>query len=236
MLNVASNTMNAEAVLRDDLVFATDQMADHAKLMEMGFVDTAVKGECVRHYAAWNGLRQRIDSLNTAKAHIEAVKMAQDLRAFQADILSRLTNGQWLGWLFPTFIDHIMREGDYFLQRVTHPEGLVNNELPIWLTIEAEHAAFVAHYLDPRDPENIQQALTHIGAFEQLQKASQSLTLEVMVGIMQAGVQLDAYLGALPIGTRSLKTVLPQLLQQHMIKEGRRFQQIAAGIKQQQWG
>lgn len=149
-----------------------------------------------------------------------------ELRAFKTSVLERLNRGEWLGWAFPIFVEHIRNELDYFLAKAYSLVPLTpNQEMCAWLRFLAEHAALASHLIDPSEGKKIQEAVTAWTGLVDLHKScEEALTPTFLKLSKKAGQELDDYLIGLGIGTtKPTKSIIHPVLAIHVVREGRRF-------------
>lgn len=77
---------------------------------------------------------------------------------------------------FPTFLDHVSREEDYFIDTLARlnagqpraAEPLMAEEHDFWATLMREHAQFIAHLLDPAESALIARANGYADRYDRL--------------------------------------------------------------------
>ena len=203
----------------DDIEFWSRQLSEHALFMQLGLDDKRLKSGAEGLHAQWERYRH---GSRTIPAAISLVIATREL---QTEVHSRLIGGEWLGWLWPLFIDHIRREGDYFLTKLQGQMLSDTDECKTWLTFMAEHAAFAAHLLDPSETLRIQQAIGLLGNFNHLwQGCGTSMNEQLLSLTTHSGLDLDAYLKSLRIGTLgAVRSIIHPALAEHVVREGQRF-------------
>lgn len=224
MLKLSSAAISYDAALADEIAFWVKQEAEHAAMLELGLTDAQQKATAGTFRNRLSDLSNRLVSIGIPKAHAEAVKVVQEFRAFKVDILTRLQTG-WNGWLHATFIDHLIREGDYFLQMITSPEPYPN-EARTWIDFLTEHAAFVAHFSDPRASSAIKMASFQITNLERASIACDEQTMQALAIAEAASNGLHQFLMSLPVGTPTYLSNMPSMFHQHFIREGQRFSSV----------
>lgn len=215
----------------DEINFWSRQLAEHALFLQLGLVDTPLKIRAQELHEQWQQLHNTLSKLPVREAAAEALRLAIELRGLQNHLLERQAKGQWIGWLWPLFIDHTRREGDYFIGRLQHKMLSSENECQTWLTFMAEHAAFTAHLLDPTEGGSIQRATGFITEFERLRGGCAALNGQLLEFTEKAGVGLDNYLKNLGVGTPQLKSIIHPVLAEHVMREGQRFLQEVRRLK-----
>ena len=76
--------------------------------------------------------------------------LAQELLQYKICVFNNLMAGRWIGWLFPTFIQHVTLELDYFIDKLNGRCYTPTEEICFWNMVNGDHAAFDRHLLDPR--------------------------------------------------------------------------------------
>jgi hypothetical protein len=196
-----------------ELAFGCRQMAEHALFMHLGLEVEPYKTNAGRLYRHWESLRQAPHRDNVLGA-------ARQLRAFQIEVQKRLAAGEWLGWLYESFLAHITMELDLFVSHLT-TSVTANDELCTQLKILRDHAAIVAHLLDPSEGLDIQSANGYAGQLGGLASTCRASNDQFLALSENAGKQLDAFLAANVAHARS--TIHPVLLI-HLQREGFRAQ------------
>jgi len=215
----------------DEIDFWSRQLSEHALFVHLGLLDMPLRTRAQELHEQWELYRQSRKGLPTREIAGRALGLAMDTRSFLGHVYERLGKGQWIGWLFPLFIDHIRREGDYFIEVLQHkpqePEVVCKN----WLVFMAEHAAFAAHLLDPVESAKIRQATAFIGQFEKLHAGCAAMNEQLLSLTEKTGKELDQYFAGLGVGTAKLKSIIHPALAEHILREGRRFLMIVDRIK-----
>jgi len=214
--------------LADDIEFWSRQLSEHALFIQLGLDNKDLKRRAESLHQSWENFRRG------PRRVPDAIAITQALRSLKTEIHERLLGGEWLGWLWPLFIDHVRREGDYFLGALQGTRLDPKTECQIWLTFMAEHAAFAAHLLDPSEADRIRQALEMQGTLGELFRGCQSTMGEQLLSLTQrSGMNLDAYLNALGVGKPDgAKSIIHPVLAEHVVREGRRFLQTMQLIQQ----
>ena len=214
--------------LADDVEFWSRQASEHALFMQLGLDDKVLKRRSERLHTSWEHFRRG------PRRVPDAVALVLAGRELKMEVHARLSQGEWLGWLWPLFIDHVRREEDYFLGALQGTRLDPKTECQIWLTFMAEHAAFAAHLLDPSEADRIRQALEMQGTLGELFRGCQSTMGEQLLSLTQrSGMDLDAYLNALGVGKPGgAKSIIHPVLAEHVVREGRRFLQTMQMIRQ----
>lgn len=214
----------------DEIDFWSRQLEEHALFMSLLIPEGTWKKDAERLRSEWAAFRQQ--SMDPVKRSEAAVKLAMRLRAYLMALHDAQSRGDWIGWAYPTFVDHVRREGDYFVERIANvdkePE---TEELCRWLEFMQEHAEFAAHLLDPVERARVEQARKFVQAFMQVRRGCGHGVNKALVELSErAGRALDAYVGSIQPTTKS---ILHPALVEHVVREGRRFLEVAERIKVQ---
>jgi hypothetical protein len=207
----------------DEIDFWSRQLSEHALFSHLGLQDQPLRIRAMELHQQWEAFRQSRSGLPSREVSGRALALALDTRSFLSHVHERLVKGQWLGWLFPLFVDHIRREGDYFIDILQHKTLAAEDVCKTWIVFMAEHAAFAAHLLDPTEAQKIRQATAFIGSFEKLHAGCNAINDQLLVMTTQAGKELDQYFTHLDVGSPRLKSIIHPALAKHVIREGQRF-------------
>lgn len=205
--------------IADDIDFWSRQLSEHALFMQLGLDDKRLKDEAERLHKQWESFRRG------PRAVPDAIALVRGTRDFKTEVHSKLVAGEWLGWLWPLFVDHIRREGDYFLGKLQGQMLSDADECATWITFMGDHAAFAMHLLDPSEAERIRQALTLLGNFNQLwQGCGTSMNQQLLSLTTRSGLDLDAYFKSLGVGKPGgARSIIHPVLAEHVVREGQRF-------------
>jgi len=197
-------------------VFWSRQFSEHLQFLAMLFTDPAAK-----HGA--EQLKPEYDAARVAALadRANAPALIQDahdrVRVYQGEMLERLANGQFLGWAFPLFVDHVTREMDLYAHLVygaPEPEGGINGEVK---RLGAEHAQFAAHLLDPSENDLSRQASAAAYALYALVDNNSRVANEAAA---RAQRLLVTFLDRNEIGTpRGALSIIPLSLSEHVKRE-----------------
>lgn len=215
--------------------FWSRQLEEHGLFCSLGLDPEDLKKEAADLQSQWKTFRDKIPAGTpspdqAAELTTESIDLATSLRGFLTEVYDRQAGGEWLGWLFPTFVDHIRREGDYFVGRVSGTSGSgpgslpgIADELCTWLRFMAEHAIFAAHLLDPSEVTLIVQAQALSEKFQELKGGCRDMTPQLLSLSRRAGGLLDLYFAKSGIGTSQVSSVIHPVLALHVVREGRMF-------------
>jgi len=214
-------TIGSVMPLADDIDFWSRQLSEHALFMNLGLDNVDLKRRAASLHKDWEAFRRGPRRVN------DAIVLVRRLRAFQMEVHTRLLAGEWLGSLWPLFVDHIRREGDYFLEALQGKQVDPKTECQTWLGFMGEHAAFAASLLDQSEAERIQQARQFQAQFGQLfHDCGNAVGSQLSSLSEKSGQDLDAYFNSLGVGKPGgAKSIIHPVLAEHVVREGRRFLQ-----------
>lgn len=215
------------------------QLSQHALFLSLGLEDSNLSKTAGVLHTDWERFRARIpeeaDANQVADLTQEVEELAAELRDFKTYVHNRLMAGEWLGWLYPSFVGHVRSELDYFLLSLrnvdTPPSERVSQELCTWLQFMADHAAFAEHLLDPSEERLVKQAQVIKGQLQKLENRCVSVALSLVELSQRAGNLLDRYLTTSGIGTERVKSIIHPVLALHVVREGRMFLRTLAEIQ-----
>ena len=223
-----SHVVGSLMPLADDIEFWSRQASEHNLFMQLGLDYKTLKRRAESLHKSWENFRRG------PRRVPDAVALVQAGRELKLEVHARLLQGEWLGWLWPLFIDHVRREEDYFLGALQGTRLDPKTECQTWLTFMGEHSAFAMHLLDPSEAARIGQALALLGNFNQLWQGCGAALNEQLLSLTQrSGMDLDTYFNALGIGKPGgARSIIHPLLAEHVVREGRRFLQTMQMIQQ----
>lgn len=215
----------------DLVTFWSRQLSEHALFLQLGLNPPDLQDQAAGLHSDWEGFRTQIPAdpspTDVTNAMDKAKQMAATLRAFTTKVYDLQISGTWEGWLFPSFVLHTRNELDYFVAALSgQTKNLavrMSNELCTWLKFMAEHAAFAAHLLDPRERILIKQALALEEHLEDLENGCKAMAQGFLALSQNAGVLLDKYFTTSGIGLPGVQSVIHPALALHVVREGRMF-------------
>ena len=174
-------SMDPAAHSRSDVLFWSDQMAEHALFMALllpGDELAQLRQQAVafqRTFMEHMAMVQRatIDRDNFQRLNRQTTDLVLPLIDFKFRIEDAQRRGEVRSLIWPTFAAHIRAEAERFTARIDQfSRGDVSSDLgelvQFWTRIMEEHAAFAAHLLDPTEMALIEQARTTAANFRSL--------------------------------------------------------------------
>lgn len=215
----------------DEARFWLGQDAEHNTFFALGLVDPALKAEAVALASAYQSALQ---AGAIQQALSEILPRAQ---AFKATLLKRLASGEWLGWIYPAFIQHAADEMTYLQMRlmpVSSPMAIRAREtLRTIAKFNSEEAALNAHLLDPSyDPvpsSPVNQARAIAAQAYNLHAQGANEPYPNLLNQTFASTQaFEQWLAQNDV--RTLKSIIPAALAAHALRERRWFLNTIASL------
>jgi len=148
---------------------------------------------------------------------------------------------QLFNWNFPTLLRHVLREAEHYHEHleqlqmgmVMDPSSTIVEEKVFWDQIMAEHAQFIAHYLDPTETALIKKADRMAKIMMELQKRASNLLdthemAELRKLLADEGEAVTDLRNFKKTGEElilgcKVKSVIPPLLADHVLREANHF-------------
>lgn len=212
-----------EQIRNDILFWLGNQDREHNLFLKLG-IDPNTRRDL---YNEASRLNTAYTTANNAGNLEELVRLSGPSQALKTEAYNAAKTG-WIGWLFPVFYDHIRREIDFALTRINRPVS-PQEEICFWTQIGAEHAVMAAHLLDPTESAAIHEAMTRYTNMKSLHDACRAQIIPSMVALTErAAKELDTFFTGAAIAKP--QSVIHPVLQDHIIREGRRFVQTMEAI------
>lgn len=211
-----------DPVNESEVVFWARQLSEHALFLHLGLEPVALRARAWQLHQDWERIRPS-PSIPTF------LEQAAALRAFKVEVLETLQKPRWLGWLFPTFVDHLRRELDLVVVRLTTGVS-ASKDMCAWLRFSAEHAAFAAHLMDPTEAARVAKAIALTREFLRLGQGCSAVGPQLLTLSQRAGHVLDKFVENEVPKARS--TIHP-VLGVHVLREGRRFLRVVDALRHQ---
>lgn len=160
-------------------------------------------------------------------------QLLMDTITYKRDLLTA-AQSRWVGWAYPTLIQHLIKEAQYFQSKVNGHVMKPADEVAFWQQIQTEHAEVIAHLTDPVHNDIIMRLKTMVRDFNtanQLLVGYPTTIREyLMVGIAaqqvgQVNTVVTSYQGA------NLRSVIPPMLLNHIAQEGARATAVIQNVQ-----
>jgi hypothetical protein len=152
-----------------DNLFWNDILMEHALFFVLLMPGRELEGprgqaeEFQRLFASQFQQSANIDDGNYVAFNQSSVDLARRFVDYKKAMQEQQEAGELKSLVWPLFFDHTAREADRFAQRLAlYSRGEIDYErsevVDFWSQIMSEHAAFIAHLLDPQEELLIDQA------------------------------------------------------------------------------
>ena len=206
----------------EEIPFWSRQLTEHCLFLHWMLQDEPYRQRTWQLYQEWEIARRHIALTPDAAPQIVQQPLA-DLARFKEDLLRQLGSGEWLGFAWYTFVRHVLDELLLFERRIWGPDYAGNDLAKQALQLTSEHAAFVAHLLDPMEKPLIEQASA---TANKLAAAAQAPTPESA----REPLAVNQWLAANNIGMEQPRpqSLIPKILAEHVVREHEMFAKLAA--------
>ncbi len=206
--NIALNEIN----------FWARQMSEHALFNHLGLEESDLKQEALKIHKSLEAFREKLNKDSLDLKHMnEILPLLQQEREFQVKIIKMLEEGKWVGWLFPTFENHITLELDYFVDKLNGKKYSPMDEVKFWNKINSDHAGMTAHLLDPSEKEAVSKANALSDNFYNMPKNEKEMMIKLS---LKATKELDAFNKKSKAKGKAVKSIIHPVLLDHVIREG----------------
>jgi hypothetical protein len=206
--------------LKDEIQFWGTQIKEHMFFINQGLVDPDMRDEAYTLHKKWH---QAIHN------SINLLPLIEETHEFQLFIQENLTNGNWIGWLSYSFIEHLNKELMYFKDKLVNQQYNLKEEIKFWLYHHESEIAASEKLLDPLEvnlAKESQKYVEHVKALKKdIPKLNKSYTLKDLT--METQEILNEYLNKTNtlkegIENATILTNIPLALINHVIREGER--------------
>lgn len=137
----------------DEVKFWGRQMMEHALFIHLLTQTQPHRATAEEIYKKWERFMRDLNERNWQ----EVFPLLRELRDFKQELIDflRTCPSPWLGWAWPSFLAHILREADYFALKLSQAPIEADDERRFWATIMGEHCFFTASLSDPYDRATI---------------------------------------------------------------------------------
>lgn len=238
-----SVTENQPFTLEDEVKFWGLQTAEHQALIYTGLIDPiyaetlneplalapsinvkTLKEEALRLHNRWQNI------IKNPKVR-DAITTMDDTLIHQNRIFE-LTQQGFIGYLYPSLIEHIIQESNYFRSKLSGFGYNLNEEINFWVDHHKGETAVVEKQLDPTETE-LGYIIRDYDERLEMYKNNPDAAYRDMGIILNTyddlGVQLLK-----DMATGKVKTISPPALVEHAIREGQRAIEIFQWFRNQQ--
>jgi len=207
-------------------------MSEHALFIELGIVaDRTLAERAGAERERWESLRGGARDGGAEWAE-SALSLSADLAALKGRVLGRMQGGEWLGWILPSFVRHMLDELLHFTGLLERAAGRTSSgpgRMPIGtgLSLMAEDASEVARLIDPSEPKLVREARALAGGFQSLSTLSRGPGGGVVDLSVRAARELDRWMVSSGLGTPRVRSAVHPALAAHVAREAAMFVQEA---------
>jgi hypothetical protein len=214
-----------------DNLFWNDILMEHALFFTMLMPGPQLAGprgqaeEFQRLFARQVELSRTLDRGNVVAFNQASIDLARRFSDYKKQMQELQQTGRLGSLVWPLFFQHTAREADRFANRLSvYSSGQIEFDraevVEFWSVTMSEHAAFIAHLLDPQERQLIQQADQMEGVFAPgrtrgLPNAQVMVAARQILDFKTAGEQ--------GIRAGQIKSIIPVELAAHVRREAERF-------------
>ena len=205
------------------------QMGEHALFLHLLLHEVNLKQKALDLFHKW----QNYVCTGYPGGVEEATRLIRELKEFKTTILKRLQAGEWLGAVYPQFVDHILRELLYFEGKLRGERLSPAEEVSFWNRINSEHAGFASHLLDPSEVTLVDKADATSKQIRDLPASDDiaSVVMAIEAGVDLTNFNIESYRGVLE---NKVKSIIHPTLLRHVIREGQIEKNVLGNIIGQQ--
>jgi hypothetical protein len=214
----------------DITAFWSRQFEEHLLFLSQMLVDPALKAEAMALHASYGLARSHALEMggNGVVAQIEVP--TRQVRAFKQKVLDRQLAGEMVGFNFPTFTAHTIKEVDLWFCLVLG-EPCPDGSISVAVTkLGAEHALFGAHLLDVSERKLVAEANAAADGLYALAQAEQ--TPDTLGKEANAELDLLEWLKTNRVGSGepgAPLSVISPMLAKHVAREQEEFARLIIG-------
>lgn len=221
------------------------QIKEHMLYMYQGLVEDLVKPNTLRQEAAqlhndWHKMLG-MNLLTITNPKEQVLQLLDKTLEYQIKVRTIIEQGDWIGWLSFSFVNHLVSESNYFKEKVVTPGYNLKRETDFWLLHHQTEIEASEKLLDPLEIELSELSKEYINQVKELRMDLDLLsngsnlnmdelhneTKEVLNEYLsQTGMLQDSIKNKLILTNISLSLIT------HVIREGERAIQIFTALGQ----
>jgi len=204
--------------LLEETRFWTNQFSEH-----LGFLGEMLQGELrqeaeARH-SEYEQMRREAMLLESGEAMADAVEgPTRSLYAFQVELCEMLDAGEWLGFAWPLFCDHITREVELYMHLAygdPPPPGGISAAVS---QMGGEHALFAASLIDPAS--QAPSTIAREAGSKLIDMSAKEQTRIRIAGEIALQQTIRAFVETTGLGTPTgVKSLVSPILRDHVLRE-----------------
>lgn len=212
---------------KDEVDFWARQMSEHALFLSLGLEVPELKQRGTELHKRWEEFRNNY----TSETIDEVFPLLDELKAFKTQVLQTLMAGDWIGWIYPRFAQHVLLELKYFVDKLNGRKMTDDQEAEFWNTINGDHAGFDSHLLDPTERALVEQADALSKRFQTI-KSENEMFIQISLYAAHELDQFHKTAKKAPKG--AIKSIIHPALLEHVIREGERGIQTLTELESEQ--
>jgi len=172
--------ISRDAFCESNLVFWSRQLNNHVFFLYLMLTDKDLKQKALHLQVKWEKFREifpqgelkfkicqdLIDQFNCLNTETADFELALLVRLTDCVCNSDYNHRPWIGWIYPTFLEHLIRLARYAHAKVNHKKLNKKCQVGFWNIINLENALLIAHLLDPSEYHLIKHTYTLADKFE----------------------------------------------------------------------
>lgn len=184
-----SNGRPVISVNLEELKFWLSIMQEHALFIKAGLPANRKEAiqEAQEFYRCFGALLAKANSISSDKKFAELIRQTaekvEDFYRFKRRLLQVALRGELGGALYPSMLDHISREAEYFLRLLESMNDCKafklwpkTKEASFWIRLMSDHSDFIRQMLDPSEAILIDTTEGYVGEFDELFRQSIDFT------------------------------------------------------------
>ena len=202
------------------------QMVEHALFLYQMLVVPSLKNRARENVKSWSNYL-----CNDQEDNEDLRRNLKSLKELKLDVIDIVQDPKFVGFGWLSFVDHILRELDYFQNKLNGRIYTPQEELEFWNTIMADHVAFASHLLDPDERA---KTIELIGIAEQTYRLPIDGSMASLMMALDSGTKLDKANRELydQVINGEIRSIISPDLLYHVIREGQMGNNIIKAIVQ----
>lgn len=169
----------------EELKFWLSIMQEHALFIKAGLPANRKEAiqEAQEFYRCFGSLLAKAEAVNSDKKFKEVVRQSaekvEEFYRFKRRLLQLALRGELGGALYPSLLDHVSREAEYFLRLLESMNDCKafrlwpkTKEMNFWIRLMSDHSDFIRQMLDPSEVILIDTAEGFTDEFDELFRQS----------------------------------------------------------------
>lgn len=190
------------------------QAVDHALFAQLALEVPALK-------VAAGQLHDQMAQTYANRDRVAFLPLLQQSIDFKRQALAQQRAGEWIGWAFPSFIQHMIDEENFALARIQGQEFTPQALIDFWNGERAGETAVTAHLIDPSAPAATARAADASLKFARLTRSRQA-TPATIAAARALAAQVNQELLSWNPPAQPL-SIISQEIRDHVAREGQRF-------------